>query len=158
RRREARRCRGRRRGRRGYRRGRDRQELVVLVGHFLDEIAVEPHQGAGVVLRDVANLAAALIVPAETGEIDVRVSYRLREFVGADGGQLINGGGAQTAIVGRTARVGDDRIPDRLPVRPGEGAVIAEDALLSRALAGPEVHRDVRLHVDDVQPICIRRL
>src|SRR5207244_7682693 len=94
----------------------------------------------------------------EPAEIHVRVGDRLGQFVRGDGRQLVDGRRAQAGVADRAARVGDDGIPHRLPARPGEGAVVAEDALPRRALAGPEVHGDVRLDVDDIEPVRVDRL
>src|SRR5262249_15130105 len=133
-------------------RGGDGEQLVVLVGDLLDQEAVQPYQGVGVILGDVGDLAAARVVPAQPAEVHVRVGDGLGEFVGGDGGQLIDGRGAQAAVVDRAAGVGDDRVADGVAV-VAEGAVVAEDALLGRARPGPEVDGHVGLHVDDVKPV-----
>ena len=52
------------------RRGReDRQQLVVLVGDLLHQVAVQPHEGIRVVFLDVADLAALGVKPAEAAVV-----------------------------------------------------------------------------------------
>src|SRR5207302_1157453 len=132
-----------------------------LVADFLHEVAVQAHVGVRVVLGDVADLAALLVVPADLvpvhGRAHVGIGDGFGHLVGGNARQLVDGpiAYAQAAVADGAAGVGDHGVADgdRLAgrVHTEEVAVVAEDALLGRALAAPEVDGDVGLDVDDVQ-------
>src|SRR5262249_16413493 len=136
------------------RRGReDRQQLVVAVGGLLHQEAVQGHGGVRVVFGGLPRPARGGGRPRRGGLVSRGVGGG--EVGGGDGRAVVEGGPRlrQDAVAGGAAGGDDDGVADRRPVAADEGGVIAEDALLGRALPEAEVDSDVGLDVDDVQGV-----